>query len=187
MAESRPAVRVPRRALVVVAGLPGAGKSTLLERMRAETAATALDSEQVRSKLGMLFPARIPYRWYRFAVHGAHRARIGWRCLASTGLVLVHEPSTRATTRAMLVVFGWLTRRRRVLVWLDVRPAVALEGQHRRGRLIRARSFRRHVRRAESLPRAIRGGHLGGWHAAHVFSRSELERGLCLRIVERRG
>lgn len=180
-----PTLRVDRRSLVVLAGLPGAGKSTVLGKLRAGEDAVALDSEQVRTVLRALLPASVPYRWYRPLVHAAHRARIAWNCLVAPGPVIAHEPSTRATTRAMLVAFAWCTGRQRVLVWLHVDPREALAGQHARGRLIRRRSFRRHVQRALRMHLALQAGkNPAGWREVHVFTRQDVLDGL---RVEPRG
>ncbi|GAB3275870.1 hypothetical protein GCM10027563_02770 [Parasphingorhabdus pacifica] len=82
----------------------------------------------------------------------------------------------------MLVVFGLLTGRRRLLMWLHANPRAALAGQYARGRLIRERSFRRHVRRAVRINRSLRAGKVPvGWNVVRVFSRQDLERGLRLR------
>ncbi|GAA2779741.1 hypothetical protein GCM10010470_11860 [Saccharopolyspora taberi] len=168
---------------MVLAGLPGAGKSTLLTRISTDAPITALDSEQVRAVLREVLPDRLPYRWYRVLVHVAHRSRIAWKCLTTSGPVVAHEPSTRSTTRALLLLVGLLTGRRRVLVWLHVDAATALAGQHARGRLIRGRSFRRHVRRAERFHRELLSARPPrGWNSIHVFSRDDLSRGLRLEI-----
>lgn len=177
-----PVLRVGRRSLVVLAGLPGAGKSTVLGKLRADPGVVVLDSEQVRAALRPRLPANIPYRWYRPVVHLTHRARIAWYCAVASGPVLAHEPSTRAGTRAMLVVFGWLTGRSRVLVWLHADPREALAGQYARGRLIRKRSFRKHARRAVRMHVALLAGkHPLGWHEVRMFTRRDLEKGLLLR------
>ena len=178
-----PTVRVDRRALVVLAGLPGAGKTTLLTRIRSDVPVTILDSEQVRAALREMLPERLPYRWYRPLVHTAHRSRIAWKCLTTSGPVIAHEPSTRGTTRALLLVIGLLTARQRVLLWLHVDPATALAGQHARGRLIRSRSFRRHVHRAERFHRWLLSDRPPrGWHRVRVFTREDLAEGLRLEI-----
>lgn len=182
MAGPPPAVRVPRRALVVLAGLPGAGKSTLLRRLTAPAGTVVLDSEQVRARLRAALPAQLPYRWYRPLVHAVHRARIAWFCCTARGLVVAHEPSTRGGTRLMLVLFAVLTVRPRLLVWLHVGPEEALAGQEARGRLIRSRVFRLHVHRAYRVHRTLlAGGRLRGWQHVLLFTRKDIERGLELR------
>lgn len=153
--------------------------------MRVGAGTVVLDSEQVRAKLRSVLPASVPYRWYRPLVHALHRARIAWECAVAPGPVIAHEPSTRSTTRAMLVAFGWLTGRRRILVWLHVDPREALDGQHARGRLIRKRSFKKHVQRALRMHVSLRRGEKpAGWQEMHLFTRSDLEHGLRLDVRE---
>lgn len=180
-----PTVRAARRSLVVLAGLPGAGKSTLLANLDADPQVLVLDSEQVRRQIQDLLPEGTPYRWYRPVVHMTHRARIGWCCVRNRQLVLAHEPSTRATTRAMLVLFGRVAGRRRVMVWLDAAPAEALAGQRERGRFIKASSFRRHVRRALQIRQSLRAGQLPrGWSSMFIFQRADLARGFRIEVHE---
>lgn len=164
-------VTVPPRSLVVLAGLPGAGKTTLLKRLdTGGERATVLDSDQVRAVL----PEVVPYRYLRPLVHLAHRARILLRAIGSTGLLVVHEPSTRSTTRAALVAVGTLTRRHTHFVWLDTAAEDALRGQVTRGRVVRGRSFARHVRRAEGLrERFASGRRPRGWQGLHLLNRGE--------------
>jgi hypothetical protein len=178
-----PTAHVDRRTLLVLAGLPGAGKSTLLAKLQPTPNVVVLDSEQIRGTLRALLPTAIPYALYRVLVHTVHRCRIAWYCATAAGPVIAHEPSTRSTTRALLVVIGWITRRRRVLVWLHVEPDLALAGQHKRGRLIRRRSFRRHVRRADRLAQRLRAGRVPrGWGSVHVLTRDESVEGLHLKV-----
>ncbi len=179
-----PRVRVGRCGLVVFAGLPGAGKSTALDKLYASEAVPVLDSEQVRGVVRSLLPRRVPYGSYRAVVHGIHRARIAWYCAVTTCPVVAHEPSTRPTTRVMLLLIALLTRRRRVLVWLHVDAVEALAGQYARGRRIRAHSFVRHVRHADRVQGLLRrGGRLRGWNAVHVFTREDLDSGVELDVV----
>ncbi|GAA3461786.1 hypothetical protein GCM10018963_37990 [Saccharothrix longispora] len=170
------AVAVRPRSLVVLAGLPGAGKTTLLAAADTGGAPTVvLDSDQVRSALTAALPRALPYRFYRPLVHLVHRTRILWFALtATTSLLLVHEPSTRPTTRAGLVVVGVLSNRPRHFVWLDATPEEAFSGQVARGRLIRSRSFGRHVRRATRLRTRFTGGRPPrGWHGVTVLTRQD--------------
>lgn len=176
-------IRVGARALVVLAGLPGAGKSTTLDRLLPTSDMVVLDPEQVQRCVSAALGTRVPYRTYRGVVHLVHRIRIVRACLGFDGPVVVHEPSTRPTTRALLVLSGFVTRRPRVLVYLHVDPAVALAGQYERGRLVGMRSFARHVRRAGRLSRALRAGRLPrGWVEAHVLTRDDLAGGLRVEV-----
>ncbi len=167
----RIAFQLGRRDLLVVAGIPGAGKTTLLSRA-ATGAMPVLDSDQVRNRLRGRLPAALPYRFYRPLVHLWHRARVVGFALSEPGPVVVHEPSTRATTRGLLALLGLLSRRPVRLLWLDVSPEEARAGQVARGRLIRRHSFTRHVRRAEKLRRELRDGWVPtGWRGAHIVTR----------------
>ncbi|WP_406689034.1 AAA family ATPase [Saccharopolyspora sp. ID03-671] len=181
-AHPTPSVRVGRRTLVVLAGVPGAGKSTVLAKLRASSDVVRLDSEQVRARLRELSPG-VAYRYYRPLVHLAHRSRIAWSCLVARGPVVAHEPATRASTRMLLLVFARLTGRRTVLVWLHADAGSALDGQRARGRLIRSGSFRRHVLRAERMHRRLLAGEtLPGWRRVHLFTREQVAGGLRLDV-----
>ena len=168
-------VAVAPRALVVLAGLPGAGKTTLLAGADTGGAAVViLDSDQVRGYLRSVLPAALPYRLYRPLVHLVHRLRILWFAVTAAGLLLVHEPSTRPTTRAGLVFVGVISNRPRHFVWLDADPEEALSGQVQRGRLIRRTSFARHVRRAGQLRKRFAAGKAPrGWQGLTVLTRAD--------------
>ncbi|RSN17702.1 Zeta toxin [Streptomyces sp. WAC 05977] len=167
----RIAFRLGRRDLLVVAGIPGAGKTTLLSRA-ATGAIPVLDSDQVRARLRERLPPALPYRFYRPVVHLWHRARVVRFALADGGPVIVHEPSTRATTRGLLALLGRMSRRPVRLLWLDVTPEDARAGQVARGRVIRRHSFARHVKRAGKVRRALRDGWVpSGWHGARMVTR----------------
>ncbi|QXV59488.1 AAA family ATPase [Amycolatopsis sp. TNS106] len=167
----RIAFRLGRRDLLVVAGIPGAGKTTLLSRA-ATGDLPVLDSDQVRARLRARLPSALPYRFYRPVVHLWHRARVVRFALADGGPLIVHEPSTRATTRGLLALLGLVSRRPVRLLWLDVTPEDARAGQVARGRVIRRHSFARHVKRAEKLRGALRDGWVpAGWHGARMVTR----------------
>ncbi len=173
--ETMTTVAVAPRSLIVLAGLPGAGKSTLLATVDTGGEPTVvLDSDQVPAALRAALPTGLPYRWYRPLVHLAHRTRVLWHALASPGLLLVHEPATRATTRAALVVVGALSGRPRHFLWLDASPDEAFSGQVRRGRVIRHHSFARHVRRAEAFrARFTEERPPRGWRALTRLTRAD--------------
>jgi predicted kinase len=163
-------IELGRRDLLVVAGLPGAGKSTMLAH--AADGLTVLDSDQVRARLAALLPAGLPYRFYRPIVHVWHRMRV-IRAALGRGPVVVHDPSTRATTRAWLLSVGLATRRPVRMLWLDVTAEQAIHGQRSRGRMLHPRTFRRHVRRAARMRQALLDDRIPtGWHSAQVITRS---------------
>lgn len=163
-------IELGRRDLLVVAGLPGAGKSTMLGR--AADGLTVLDSDQVRAKMSALLPAATPYRFYRPIVHVWQRMRVA-RAALGRGPVIVHDPSTRATTRAWLVALGVVTRRPVRMLWLDVTAEQAIRGQLSRGRVLHRRTFERHVRRAARMREALLADQVPtGWHSAQVITRS---------------
>lgn len=137
--------------------------------------AAIADSEQVRNGALGLIPDWLPYRCYRPIVHLIHRLRIGLVALRYTGPVVVHEPATRASTRLLLVI-GMLARRTRRLVWISADPDDARRGQLERGRLVAARSFARHVRRARSVEYSLQADRgLRGWHSTLLVGRPARE------------
>ncbi|MFC0431940.1 AAA family ATPase [Kutzneria buriramensis] len=159
------------RDMMVVAGLPGAGKSTMLGH--AAGALAVLDSDEVRGRLRTALPAATPYRYYRPIVHVWHRFRVAAAAAFGRGPVVVHEPSTRATTRAWLAVLGAVTRRPVRMLWLDVTAEEAIAGQRGRGRVLRARSFERHARRAARMREALLAERVPpGWRSAQILTRS---------------
>ncbi len=163
-------IELGRRDLLVVAGLPGAGKSTMLAH--AADGLTVLDSDQVRARLAALLPAGAPYRYYRPIVHVWQRMRV-IRAALGRGPVVVHDPSTRATTRAWLLSLGLATRRPVRMLWLDVTAEQAIHGQRSRGRVLHPRTFQRHVRRAARMRQALLDDRVPtGWHSAQVITRS---------------
>ncbi|WP_432856137.1 AAA family ATPase [Amycolatopsis sp. CA-161197] len=164
-------IELESRDLLVVAGLPGAGKTTLLRH--AAGALPVLDSDQVRGRLGAVLPAAVVYRLYRPVVHVCHRARIVLFAALRRGPLVVHEPATRASTRRWLGLVARGTRRPARLLWLDATAEEALAGQHSRVRIVRGRSFARHVARARVVREELRAGRVPpGFGSAQVLTRS---------------
>ncbi|MET8853143.1 AAA family ATPase [Amycolatopsis sp. NPDC004625] len=171
------------RDLLVVAGLPGAGKTTMLRR--AVAGVPVLDSDQVRERLRAVVPGFLAYRWYRPVVHGWHRLRIVRWALGVAGPIVVHEPCTRASTRALFALVGVVSGRPVRLLFLDVPAGVALAGQVARGRVVRGRGFARHVRRVGKWRGALAAGRVPvGWCSVRVVDRGLAGR---VRIVARAG
>ncbi|MGZ3142949.1 AAA family ATPase [Lentzea chajnantorensis] len=171
------AVRVQRRSLVVLAGIPGAGKTTLLTRLKADEPVTVLDSDQVRTFLEPRIP--LPYRYWRVVVHLTHRLRVFRAALFSPGLLVVHEPSTRPGTRSMLVLAGLLSGRARHFLWLDATAAQALDGQIARRRIVRTHAFERHVRRGVEMRERFESGWVPfGFRSVTLLTRAGTSGGL---------
>ncbi|HEU0088962.1 MAG TPA: AAA family ATPase [Pseudonocardiaceae bacterium] len=176
-------IKVGPRDLVLLAGLPGAGKSTLLAGLRDTPTVTVRDSDQVRKLLLTRMPSWLPYRAYRPLVHVGHQLRVLLAVLGAPGPVLVHDPATRACTRAVLAALARLTGRPAVFVWLDVPALLALHGQRDRGRMVPARSFARHVARADLLRSELLAGTVPpGWQRAVLLDRAATRAGLQVAV-----
>lgn len=146
------------RDLVVVTGLPGSGKSTLMRRAVAGNG-VRVDSQDTRDRWDARMSGLLPYAIYRPLVRLAHYAGLH-RALSSASGAVVHDCGTQTWVR------GWLARaaRRRGgtlhLVFLDVSPDTALDGQRERGRGVSRYAFLRHRRAAAHLLRAVERGDL---------------------------
>jgi hypothetical protein len=175
------AVRVRPRSLVVLAGIPGAGKTTLLTRLDADEPVTVLDSDQVRMWLEPRL--RLPYKYWRVLVHLTHRLRVFWAALFCSGLLVVHEPSTRPGTRFMLVLAGLVSGRSRHFLWLDASAAQALDGQIARRRVVRTHAFERHVRRGSSMRAQFEAGWVPfGFTGVTLLTRAGTSGGLRIMV-----
>lgn len=176
-------MRIERRSLLVVGGLPGAGKSTLLRGTQASAPITVLDTDQVRARLRSLLPAGTPYFWYRPVVHLLHLLRLVDAAVRVARPLVVHDPATGRAARLAFVLLGVLTRRTRHLLWIDCTVDDALSGQRSRGRVLLGWSFARHIRNAPRLrERLMTGDTLRGWRSATVIDRATARRGLRLDV-----
>jgi hypothetical protein len=151
-------LRFGPRDLIVVTGLPGSGKSTLMRR--AVTAdGVRVDSQDTRDRWDTRTAGFLPYAVYRPLVRLAHYAGLH-RALRSASGAVVHDCGTQTWVR------GWLARAagRRGgtlhLVFLDVTPDMALDGQRERGRGVSRYAFLRHRRAAARLLRSVERGEL---------------------------
>jgi predicted kinase len=147
---------VPRRSLVVLAGLPGAGKTTLLRRLRADRVpgVRALDAEDVAQHL-RAHARRVPYRSLRPAVHGLHLLRVLRHVRGPAACVLTTDPMTSAVRRLLLGTAARCSGRSLSVVLLEVTEEQALLGQRTRGRALGPRRMARHVARSARLRAAL--------------------------------
>jgi AAA domain len=144
-----PAVlRLPRAALLVVAGVPGAGKTTLLSRVDAP-GSLVLDPEPIRARYQRLL-GRLPYRLWRPLVHAEHALRVVLALPGPSGLI-VHDTGTRGWRRRLLVDLARRCGRSGHLLLLDVSAHAALEGQRRRRRTLPGPAFASHWRNWRQL------------------------------------
>lgn len=172
----RPAVEVPSRTLVVLAGVPGAGKTTLLPKITGQQI-ERLDPEDFKH-IGDKVPA-VTYPVVCVVLHAAHRIRTGWKAARSRGIVITHMPATSPTSRGLLLALAMLTRRTPVLLWLDTDQDTARQGQYRRGRVLPPSVFRRHTRNADRTRHRIRNKPAWrGWHDVVVLTREQVNDGL---------
>jgi predicted kinase len=165
---------------VVVGGLPGSGKTTMLERLGEIPGARVLDSADAMRSWRRL---PLPYRMLRPLVHLEHHVRIASTVLlAAREGVVVHETATRVASRRWLLRLARLARRPAHLLLLDVDPSTARAGQLARGRVIPARSQRRHAARWRSLrDDAVRGVLPGeDWTSVRLLDRAGAD---ALRVV----
>jgi AAA domain len=165
-------LRLPPRALLLVAGVPGAGKTTLLARADAP-GSTVLDPEELRGRYRPLF-GRLPYRLWRPLVHAGHYLRV-LRALRGPGGLVVHEPGTRAWMRRLLVLAAARAGRQAHLLLLEVSLQEALAGQRRRRRTLRRPAFDRHWRRWLRLRAEPSRLDAEGWACVRVLDRAGAE------------
>jgi predicted kinase len=168
-----PAVlRLPRAALLVVAGVPGAGKTTLLSRVDAP-GSLVLDPEPIRDRY-LRWLGRVPYRLWRPLVHAEHFARVLLALPGGTGLI-VHDTGTRGWRRRLLAGLARRLGRSGHLLLLDVTAEAALEGQRRRRRALRRSAFATHWRNWRQL-RAELPATAEGWASVRLLDRPAADR-----------
>jgi AAA domain len=144
-----PAVlRLPKAALLVVAGVPGAGKTTLLDRVAAP-GSLVLDPEPIRRRYRRLLAA-LPYRLWRPLVHAEHYLRVLLAQPGRSGLI-VHDTGTRGWRRRLLIASARRCGRTGHLLLLDVSADAALQGQRHRRRVLRRAAFAGHWHRWRTL------------------------------------
>ena len=143
---------VPRRSLVVLAGLPGAGKTTLLRRLDADRTpgVLPLDSEEVAGWLGA-HGRRLPYRFVRPAVHGLHLLRVAREVHGPAACVLTTDPMPSPLRRLLLRVAACSSGRSLSVVLVVASEEQARSGQRSRGRALGERRMTRHLARHRRL------------------------------------
>ena len=172
-------VALPGRTFLLVAGMPGAGKSTLLARLPARPGVLVLDSDSRRAALARRLPG-VPYRRYRPLVHLLHRVALVRALCSATPTVVVHLPSTAASTRWGLALLARLTGRAPHLLWVHADPGQARGGQRERGRVVPSASVARHARRGVATHRRLRDGRRDGFDTVTVLDRAAAGAGLVL-------
>jgi AAA domain len=183
------ALRLPPAGMLVVAGVPGAGKTTLLSRVDA-AGSQILDPESIRGRYARWL-SRLPYRLWRPLVHAEHYLRLLLALPGRAGLV-VHETGTRAWRRRLLTFTASRFGRTAHLLLLDVNAETALQGQHRRRRVVRREAFWGHWRRWQAVRAALTIPTAGqpclateGWASVRLIDRATAGRLLRIDIPHR--
>ena len=164
-------LRLPRAALLVVAGVPGAGKTTLLSRIDAP-GSLVLDPEPIRARLQRRL-GHLPYRLWRPLVHAEHFLRVLVALPGPSGMI-VHDTGTRGWRRRLLVGLARRCGRTGHLLLLDVTAQAALEGQRRRRRTLGRASFATHWRNWRQLRAEL--PHDEGWTSVRLLDRPAANR-----------
>jgi predicted kinase len=169
-----PRLELPRRAFVVVGGVPGAGKSTLLHRLRVTTPRgrfSVRDPEDIRTRWERVLGGRRHYRVWRPFVYVEHYVRL-LLALPGRRTIILHDTATRGWARRLLAVLAKLSGRPAILLWIDVSQAESLEGQRVRGRKVPKKALKRHWRRwARQRPAARQEE--PGYAAVHTLTRED--------------
>ncbi|GAA3393961.1 AAA family ATPase [Cryptosporangium minutisporangium] len=167
-----PHLALPRRAFVVVGGVPGAGKSTLLHRLRVTSPRgvfSVRDPEDIRTRWERLLGGRRAYRVWRPLVYAEHYLRL-LLALPGRKTIVLHDTATRGWARRLLSIIARLSRRPAILLWLNVSLEESLDGQRIRGRKVPEKTVQQHWRRWSRLrPRTEDGER--GYVAVHTITR----------------
>ena len=177
---------LPRRAFVVVGGVPGAGKSTLLHRLRVTPPRgrfSVRDPEDIRTRWERVLGGRRHYQLWRPFVYAEHYLRL-LLALPGRRTIILHDTATRGWMRRLLAGLARLSRRPAVLLWIDVTLAESLDGQRVRGREVAPRTLKRHWRRWARLRPAARRSE-PGYAAVHTLTRDDA-RTVVLEPAQRR-
>lgn len=151
-ADAGPKERCSRSGRVVVlGGVPGSGKTTLIRRVQLDRPEVrAIDSDHMRELITRAVPAGVPYACYRPLVHTlntVHILLVLLRGPVDGAPLIIHDPATRPLRRAWMVLLARRRGWRPALMMLDVARTDALDGQRRRGRVVRGRAFEAHWQR----------------------------------------
>jgi len=164
--------------------MPGAGKSTLLARLAPGPDVAIIDSQTQRDAVAGMLPTGLPYRRYRPLVHLLHRLTVVWVAATGPAVVAVHLPATGRLVRGVVAALAALTGREAHLMWLDVDPVVARQGQVDRGRIVPSGSFARHCRRARATSAALRAGRVPWqWTRVTVLDRTNADSDVLGRLI----
>jgi predicted kinase len=167
-------LELPRRAFIVVGGMPGAGKSTMLHRLRDTSPRgrfSVRDPEDIRLRWERVLGGRRHYRLWRPLVYVEHYVRL-LAALPGGRTIILHDTATRGWARRVLAGLARLSRRPATLLWIDVSLAESLDGQRVRGREVPEKAQKRHWRRWARQHPADRRAE-PGYAAVHTLTREE--------------
>jgi hypothetical protein len=184
--DGRLSLAVPRRDVLVVAGLPGAGKTTLL-RAVARPEDVVLDPEPLGDAFRRALPG-VPYRAFRPVVHIAHRARVLLALRRGTDGLIIHEPGGRHRWRRRLVSAARHGGRDVHLLVVQAAPREAEAGRIRRRRTLPSGGAARYERVWGELSEELHQG----WHGSRLEAEgfvgcTVLPRSAILAVVSVRG
>jgi hypothetical protein len=180
--------------LICVGGVPGSGKTTAIRAALPHLSEpVVLDPEDIYRPLHSMVGDTIPYRGWRWLVHGIHTLRLlGHLALGPRDgrVLIVHEPSTRSRRRLRFVQLARWLGWRPALLYVDTDRNLSRNGQLERGRVLPVASFDRHWARWTRLTEQLGGdpAQLDGrrWHRVVLTDRAgavSALRQLCLGDV----